>query len=327
MEFRTQIPLVKSKSAINIGDKFITLGSCFANSMAEKLTSSKFNTLNNPLGILYDPRSIARAINFALTGNRPDAQTYIETDSQVVNLLTHSDMNGETKEECEQQIDSQLSTLRTKLQETDWLIITLGTSWVYYQNSTGLQVGNCHKIPQKEFNKGLLEFERTKLVYDNVIQFLQEFNPKLKIIITVSPVRHTKDTLPLNNLSKSHLFLLSHYLNETYDHINYYPAYELLIDDLRDYRFYKSDLIHPTEQAVEYIWKHFSESYFDTKTLKSLEELEQLQKALQHKPFNPSSEKHQKFIASTLSKLELLNSKFDLSPEIEKIRSQLTINN
>ncbi len=291
--------------------------------MDHKLRTSKFETFNNPLGILYDPRSIARAINFALTGNRPDKQTYVNTGSNYINLLTHSDMNGETKEECEQQIDSQLNTLQEKLKEADWLILTLGTSWVYYQNSTGLQVANCHKLPQKEFKKELLEFERTKLVYDNVIQFLQEFNPNLKIIITVSPVRHTKDTLALNNLSKSHLFLLSHYLDETYEHVSYYPAYELLVDDLRDYRFYKSDMIHPTEQAVEYIWEHFSESYFEAETLKSLEELEQLQKALQHKPFNPDSEKHQKFIASTLSKLELLNSKLNLSSEIEKLKSQL----
>ncbi len=326
MEFRTQVPVVKSKSTINIGDKFITLGSCFANSMDQKLRRSKFETFNNPLGILYDPRSIARAINFALTGNRPDKQTYINTGSNYVNLLTHSDMDGHSQEDCAKQIDEQLNTLGLKLKEADWLILTLGTSWVYYQNSTGLQVANCHKIPQKEFRKDMLGFDRTQLVYDNLIQFLQEFNPELKIIITVSPVRHTKDTLALNNLSKSHLFLLSHYLDQTYTHINYYPAYEILVDDLRDYRFYTSDLIHPTEQAIEYIWQHFSSSFFDEKTLNTLKELAQLQKALQHKPFTPNSEKHQQFLKSTLQKLELLNVKLDLSSEIEQLKRQITKN-
>ncbi len=323
MQFRTQVPVSKNNLPIKIGDKFVTLGSCFANSMDEKLKASKFETFNNPLGILYDPRSIARAINFALTGNRPDNQTYIETDSQVVNLLAHSDMNGKSIEDSKAKINTQLSNLHIALKEADWLIITLGTSWVYYQNSTGLQVANCHKIAQKEFRKDLLGFDRTKLVYDNLLEFLKEVNPSLQVIITVSPVRHTKDSLPLNSLSKSHLFLLSHYLDQTYNHVSYYPAYELLVDDLRDYRFYKADMIHPTEQAVAYIWQHFSESYFDTKTLKSLEELKQLQKALQHKPLNPSSEKHQNFIASTLSKFESLSVKLNVEKEITELKSQL----
>ncbi len=324
MQFRTPIPVNQNNSPINIGDKFVTLGSCFANAMDAKLSEAKFTTLNNPLGILYDPRSIARAINFALTGNRPDKQTYINTGNEVVNLLTHSDMNGNSLKESSQKIDEQLLQLQQKLKEADWLIITLGTSWVYYQNSTGLQVANCHKIPQKEFRKDLLAFDRTKLVYDNLVEFLKAFNPSLKIIITVSPVRHTKDTLALNNLSKSHLFLLSHYLDQTYKHVSYYPAYELLVDDLRDYRFYKSDMIHPTEQAIEYIWQHFSESYFDAETLKSLKELEQLQKALQHKPFSSSSKKHQQFIENTLAKFELLNSKLNVEREISELKRFLT---
>ncbi len=326
MEFRTQVPVVRSKSLIKIGDKFVTLGSCFANSMDGRLKGSKFETFNTPLGILYDPRSIARAINFALTGNRPDKQTYIHKEEHYVNLLAHSDMNGSSLEEAEQLIDTQLNILQSKLKEANWLIITLGTSWVYYQNSTGLQVANCHKIPQKEFNKGLLEFERTKLVYDNVIEFLQEFNPDLKIIITVSPVRHTKDTLALNNLSKSHLFLLSHYLEQAYQHVSYYPAYELLVDDLRDYRFYKSDMLHPTKQAIAYIWDHFTNCYFNEETLSSLEKLEQLKKAIQHKPFNPSSEQHQKFILATILKLEALNSSLNLNKEIADLKNQLPNN-
>ncbi|MCF6353362.1 MAG: GSCFA domain-containing protein [Cyclobacteriaceae bacterium] len=323
MQFRTQIPVSKNSLPIKLGDKFVTLGSCFANSMDAKLSEAKFATLNNPLGILYDPRSIARAINFALTGNRPDNQTYINTGNEVVNLLAHSDMNGKSIEDSKAKIDTQLSNLHIALKEANWLIITLGTSWVYYQNSTGLQAANCHKIAQKEFTKGLLEFERTKLVYDNLLEFLKTFNPTLKIIITVSPVRHTKDTLALNNLSKSHLFLLSHYLDQTYEQVSYYPAYELLVDDLRDYRFYKQDMIHPTEQAVEYIWQYFSESYFDAETLKSLKELEQLQKALHHKPFSSSSEKHQQFIKNTLAKFELLNSKLNVEKEIAELKSQL----
>lgn len=323
MQFRTLVPVQKSNTSIALGDSIITLGSCFAHSIDAKLSEAKFTTLNNPLGIIYDPRSIARVLNFALTGNRPDKQTYINTGNAFVNLLAHSDMNGNTLEDSKELINTQLSNLKLELKKANWLIITLGTSWVYYQNSTGLQVANCHKIPQKEFEKGLLEFDRSKLVYDNLIQFLKAFNPALKIIITVSPVRHTKDTLALNNLSKSHLFLLSHYLDKTYDQVSYYPAYELLVDDLRDYRFYKSDMVHPTDQAVDYIWQHFTDTFFDTQSLSFLKEWNSLQKDIQHKPFDPKSEKHQRFIKNTITKLEALTTKIDAHKEIEELKKQL----
>jgi GSCFA family len=323
MQFRSEVPVKKQESTIGLGDRFVTIGSCFANSIHQKLVQNKFNSLTNPLGIIYDPRSIARVINFALTGNRPDNQTYINTGGQYVNLLAHSDMNGNSLAESEERINNKLIKLQKELKTANWLILTLGTSWVYYQNSTGLQVANCHKIPQKEFVKGLLEFERTKLVYDNLLQFLKEFNPGLKVILTVSPVRHIKDTLALNNLSKAHLFMLCHYLDNTYAHVQYYPAYELLVDDLRDYRFYKSDLIHPTDQAIEYIWDHFTNSYFNSGSLSFLKEWNSIQKDLRHKPFDQNSEKHQKFIKSTIAKLEALSEKVDTNFEIEDLKNQL----
>lgn len=323
MEFRTQIPIQKQNNKVALGDSFVTIGSCFANSIHQKLVQCKFKSLNNPLGIIYDPRSIARVINFALTRNRPDNQTYINTGNEFINLLAHSDMNGNTLEKSKELINLQLNKLQVEIKTANWLIITLGTSWVYYQNTTGLQVANCHKIPQNQFEKGLLEFDRTKLVYDNLLPFLKEFNPDLKVILTVSPVRHTKDTLALNTLSKSHLFLLCHYLANTYEHVQYYPAYELLIDDLRDYRFYKSDLIHPTDQAIEYIWEHFTNSYFNSNTSQFLEEWNSIQKALNHKPFDQHSEKHQNFIKSTIAKLESLSEKVDTAIEIEVLKNQL----
>lgn len=322
MKFRTQVPISKQDPFIKLGNSFVTIGSCFANSIHQKLEQNKFKSLNNPLGIIYDARSIARVLNFALTGNRPDNQTYINTGNEFVNLLAHSDMNGKSLEESKALIDAQLNNLRNELKEANWLIITLGTSWVYYQNSTGLQVANCHKIPQKEFEKGLLEFDRTKLVYDNLIQFLKEFNPALKVILTVSPVRHTKDTLPLNNLSKSHLFMLSHYLQKAYNQVYYYPAYEILIDDLRDYRFYKSDMIHPTDQAIDYIWEHFTNSFFDADSITFAKEWNGLQKAIEHRPFDSSSEKHQKFIKNTIAKLEALKN-VEVRKEIEDLKKQM----
>ena len=323
MEFRTQIPINTQSKTIELGQQFVTIGSCFANSIDQKLIEHKFQTENNPLGIIYDPISIARVLNYAITGNRPDAQSYFNLDSTFINLMAHSDMNGANLEETKGLINTQLEKLYTSLKNANWLIITLGTSWVYTHKNTGIQVANCHKIPQKEFDKSLLPFDRTKTIFNNLLQLLEEFNPNLNIILTVSPVRHTKDTLPLNTLSKSHLFLLSHYLEQSHKNVTYYPAYELLIDDLRDYRFYKSDMIHPSEQAVDYIWEHFLQTYFNSETQTFFKEWQLILKALNHKPFNSKSTQHQSFIKATIQKLELLKGKIDTNQEIDVLKKQL----
>lgn len=323
MEFRTTLPIVSQSSKVKLGDSFITLGSCFANSMDQKLKENKFHSINNPLGILYDPASIARVLTYAIDGTSPRQESYYEINDAIVNMETHSDMSGDTLEEVSRTIDQQLKQLSNELKKANWLILTLGTSWVYTHKARNIQVANCHKISQKEFKKSLLTHCETEPAYDELIEKLKEFNPSLQIILTVSPVRHVKDTLPLNNLSKSHLSILSHYLNNAYKHVHYYPSYELILDDLRDYRFYKTDMLHPTDQAIDYVWEHFTNSYFNKEALGFLKEWESIQKALQHKPFNPTSARHQQFIKATIKRLENIKSKVDVEEEIHYLKSQL----
>ncbi|MCB0496478.1 MAG: GSCFA domain-containing protein [Cyclobacteriaceae bacterium] len=325
MDFRTVLSPSSSKIQVNLGDSFVTIGSCFANSIDQNLKENKFSSLNNPVGILFDPASIARVLMYALDGSRPTENSYCSINEAVVNLETHSDTNGKTKEEVEGIIDGQLSQLSKALRNTKWLIITFGTSWIYTHISRKLQVANCHKIPQKEFEKSLLTHQSTEPLYDDLIKKLRKFNPELQIIVTVSPVRHVKDTLPLNNLSKSHLLILSHYLNSTYNHVHYYPSYELVLDDLRDYRFYKTDMLHPTEQAIDYVWDHFTQSYFSKEALNFLDQWEAIKKALQHKPFDPFSQSHQRFVKSTIELLKKISPKVDTKEELEALTRQLIV--
>lgn len=323
MEFRTSLLPTNQTSSIKLGDSFITIGSCFANSIDQKLRKNKFHSLNNPLGILFDPASIARVLTYAMDGTRPEEKSYYSINNLIVNLEAHSDMNGKTINEVAQSIDSKLSILGNELKKANWLILTFGTSWMYTHKKRELSVANCHKIPQKEFTKSLLPNEVTKQVYDELIEKLQVFNPELQIIVTVSPVRHLKDTLPLNNLSKSHLLILSHHLADKYQQVQYYPSYELVMDDLRDYRFYKSDMLHPTDQTIDYVWEHFTQNYFTKKALDFLKEWNSIRKALQHRPFNPDSQQHQKFVKSTLDRLKKINSIIDVKAEIAEVQSQL----
>ena len=323
MKFRTELAVQKADKKITLGHSMVTMGSCFANTMAQKLSSNKFSTLANPVGILYDPHSIARILTYAITNTRPPATTYTEFQQQHLNLLVHSAMNGTSKKEVERAINDALNKLHASLKTANWLILTFGTSWVYTHTKQGIQVANCHKIPQKEFTKSLLTSAQTQPVFDTLLNLLSSFNPKLNIVLTVSPVRHTKDTLPLNNLSKAHLLVLSHYLANKYANVSYYPAYELLLDDLRDYRFYKEDLLHPSEQAIAYIWQHFTQSYFNKETLTFIKAWGKIAKALQHKPFNKETSEHQKFIKSTLQKLKSLPSGIDVSQEINNLKAQL----
>ena len=323
MEFRTSLSTTQQSPSVQLGDCFITLGSCFANSMNQKLKESKFHSVNNPLGILYDPDSIARILTYAIDGTRPKAESFYAINNLVVNLETHSDMSKTSIDGVAEIINQQLNLLASELKKANWLILTLGTSWVYRHTSRNLQVANCHKIPQKEFEKSLRAHYETEPIYDALIEKLNRFNPNLQIITTVSPVRHVNDTLPLNNLSKSHLIILCHYLADKYQQVAYYPSYELIMDDLRDYRFYKTDMLHPNNQALGYVWEHFTKSFFTKEARDFLKEWDSIRKALEHKPFNPSSPNHQQFIKMTIERLKKIKPLVKVEKELTFLQSQL----
>ncbi len=202
-------------------------------------------------------------------------------------------------------------------------MITYGTSWIYERADTGEAVANCHKMPAALFTKRLAGYDEVVKSFEEIYSILRSVNPSLKIILTVSPVRHLKDSLVLNTISKSVLNLACHTITSKYPDVGYFPAFEIMMDDLRDYRFYKDDLIHPTDAAVDYIWDKFSSCYFDKSTLGFLSQWNDISKALAHRPFHKGSESHQRFIKSTLKQLEELNLIVDVDKEIKQLKSQL----
>lgn len=195
----------------------------------------------------------------------------------------------------------------------------MGTAYVYKHIESQKIVANCHKIPQKQFEKKLLTVDEILEAFDTIdLRNIDE------VILTVSPVRHIKDTIPLNSISKSTLLLACHSLCEKYSNFHYFPAYELINDDLRDYRFYKDDLIHPNEMAQKYVWEKFQDTFFEENTQQKIIEIQKIQQAISHKPFHVNSESHQLFLKKTIEKMEKLQHEFDFSNEIESCKQQLT---
>ena len=326
MLLRTILPHLESKSKFDLADSFLTMGSCFSGSIGSLLQAYKFRTLVNPFGTMYDPLSIARILNYAIDGTLPAENSYVETNGIWANLNTHSSFSALSSEEVKLKIQGTLATVAKFLSQTDWLLITFGTSWIYQYKQTGEWVANCHKIPSSQFAKSLCDLTTLKNTYKELIKKLVNLNPNIKILITVSPVRHIKDTFPKNNLSKSVLRLFTEELESSYDNIFYYPAFEILMDDLRDYRFYQADMIHPTDQAVTYIWDHFIQSFANTATQEFIIEWQKIKMALEHRPFHPQSEQHQQFLRQLLIRLEKFADQVDIKQEKRMIEAQMSNN-
>lgn len=321
--FRTEVHPIQPPNKINLSEKILTVGSCFSDSIGNELGENKFSVLINPFGTTYNPHSIHKSLRYTIHNQVVPEHTYVENKGVYSNYDFHSNFSALNKHEVARALKESIGTTHYFLQDAQWIFITYGTAWIYERNDTGDVVSNCHKVPAGNFTKVLLS---QKLVLESFEEFyteLKTFNPTCKIVLTVSPVRHIKDTLELNSVSKSVLRIACQTITESYSDAFYFPSYEIMMDDLRDYRFYKSDMIHPTEEAEHYIFTKFAEACFDESTLQFIKQWQPLRQALTHKPFLPESESHQQFLKSTLSKLEALQSKVNLSKEINFIKSQL----
>lgn len=321
--FRTEIITPHSKLKIAHNDPVFTIGSCFSDCMGAKFRNFKFNALANPYGTVYNPVSIANLLDYTLKNESPKEETYLENQGLHANYDFHSSFSATARDTVKDRIELAITQSNKFLNKAKWVIITLGTAWVYERIDNGGIVSNCHKLPARLFNKRLLPQEHIIASLEPKLTKLRERNPDLQIIITVSPVRHVKDTLQHNNVSKSILRLVCDRLTNENSFIHYFPSYEIMMDDLRDYRFYKSDMLHPNEDAENYIWNLFGKTYFDNKTLDINSEWAKIRAAINHKPFNPTSKQHQQFIKQTIDKVQQLKNMLPIEEELNQLKSQL----
>jgi hypothetical protein len=321
--FRTDVSIKPSESKIGLQSAVLTVGSCFADAIGQRLLQNKFLASVNPFGTLYNPVSIHKALLYTIHQEPPSDHTYVNHNDLCLNYDFHSTFSHPDKNIFMSHIQNVIGTSHYFLKDADRILITYGTAWVYSRKDTGEIVANCHKLPASAFSKSLLTENVILESFKTLYRSLKVFNPHARIILTLSPVRHLKDTLALNSVSKSMLRLACHRIVESYPDVEYFPAYEIVMDDLRDYRFYKSDMLHPTEDAEDYIWEKFSSCYFDEETLAFLKQWQSIRSALAHKPFHPASSAHQQFLRDTLKKIEAIKNKIDTSEEAAFIKAQL----
>ncbi|WP_332024451.1 GSCFA domain-containing protein [Kaistella sp.] len=302
MKFRTEVQIPVSDTALEIDDRVFSIGSCFASEIINLLKTGQIQTLNNPFGTIFNPFSINQAVKRLYHSEFYAEDDLIKFNEEVISLDHHSKFNSRFVHQTLEKINAEIELGNRFLQETNWVIITYGTSFVYEFLPKKKLVANCHKIPGKHFEKRFLtHLEIADSIYETVTLLKDICEENVQILFTVSPVRHTKDGMVENNLSKAKLIAAIHEILPEFDNCHYLPVYEILMDDLRDYRFYKEDLIHPSRQAVQYIWEKFGNAYFSDETMDFVEENFKIAKALDHKPADVKSPKHQEFL-STIEK-------------------------
>jgi hypothetical protein len=318
MNFSTPIVISAANKLINHHDSLLILGSCFAENIGEKLTSHKFNANVNPFGIIYNPIALANGLQHVLDEKLFKQSDLIYFNDKWISLQHHGSFSNSDQTVCLNNINNSIKSAHSQLKQATYLFITFGSAWVYEHEQHGL-VANCHKIPAKHFTKRLLKVEEIVAAYTTLIHTIKSINPTIHIVFTVSPVRHTKDGLWENNLSKSVLHLSIKALTDSFDNCSYFPAYEIVLDELRDYRFFNDDLVHPTHLAVNYVWEKFSASYFSKETIALMSNIQKIKQAATHKPFDFNSEKHQQFIKNQLDIIQELTTQFpQLNFEEEK---------
>ena len=313
MQFRTQIHISKANNQIDYNSNIISFGSCFAVNIAEKLSFFKFQNTCNSFGILFHPLAIEKLIDFAVSQKQFSEKDIFFHNERWHCFNAHSDLSNSNKEELIANLNAILLSTYQLLTDASHVIITYGTSWVYRNIETNEIVANCHKVPQKQFEKELLSIEEIQRSIENSIRLIHSINPKAKFIFTVSPVRHLKDGFVENQLSKAHLISGIHSAhNSQLTTHNYFPSYEIMIDELRDYRFYTEDMLHPNQVAIDYIWQLFSESNISEESYSVMKEVETIQKGLQHRAFNQNSKSHQQFLSKLLDKMAKIQNQFPI---------------
>lgn len=321
MIFRTEIKIDEPSFFINPEYKITALGSCFAENIGNKIKEMRFNIVNNPFGVLYNPYSVFKAVLMSLNETELEEKDIVYNQGEYHSFNHHSDYSHHKKEIFEKQCYETNLRLKKSLIEADVIIITYGTSVVYEFNKTREIVSNCHKLPQSEFTKRRLTLEETIKIISDTISLIRKFNKNSKFIFSISPIRYLKEGFHNNQLSKSVLLLGTDNAINNFLQSSYFPAYEIVTDDLRDYRFFKDNLISPNQFAIEYIWEKFSETYFTNDTKEYISYILKLNKMFCHKPRNIFSDEHKKFLNFTLNFALDLISKYSFLENDENLNN------
>ncbi len=313
MELQTHIPLSPSENQIRYSSRIVLLGSCFSENIGKKLEYYKFQTLQNPFGILFHPLAIENLIQKALGQYEYSEGDIFQLDGRWHCFDAHSELSSGSKEVLLQRLNDALTNTAKALKEASHIMITFGTAWVYEHKERNVVVANCHKVPQKEFRKKLLSPTEIKSSLKRTIESIKNINPKAQIIFTISPVRHLRDGFVENQRSKAHLITAVHSVLSSRAQsreLAYFSSYEIMMDELRDYRFYERDMVHPNQLAIDYIWEKFMNMWISKEESVPMEKVAEIQKGLAHRPFDPESNAHQKFVKSLAQKITYIKERY-----------------
>ncbi|WP_111709869.1 GSCFA domain-containing protein [Lutibacter citreus] len=313
MNFRTNIQLQKEHNQIDYCSKLFLIGSCFSEHIYNKLDYYKFKAFSNPFGILFNPIAIENLITKAINKEEFNQNNTFKLNERWHCFEAHSDLSNPSEDELIKNLNTTIKTTHIQIKKTSHLIITLGTARVYRHLKSDKIVANCHKVPQKQFSQELLSIKEITDSLKNIIELVKAVNPSINIIFTVSPVRHLKDGFVENMESKAHLISAIQQLTNKQKKLYYFPSFEIMMDDLRDYRFYNNDMVHPNETAINYIWEQFQQVWVNEKSTSLMKEVDTIQRGLAHKPFNPNSIEHQLFLKKLQQKISQIREKSNIS--------------
>ncbi len=313
IKLQTIVPIAEGEPKIDYHSNILLLGSCFSENIGDKLDYFKFASWSNPFGVIFNPYSLEQLLIKAVSNLPFDRSNTLEKDGVWCSFEVHSQWSASTREELIDQLNAQRLKLRKYLETTTHCIITLGTAWVYRYKKTDTWVANCQKVPSYEFQKELMDTEVIAKCLQNMVELLKNFRPEMRVIFTVSPVRHIKDGYMENHRSKGRLLDA---IQATVDATTavYFPSYEIMMDELRDYRFYADDLLHPNSLGIDYIWERFQETWIDREVIPLMAKVSNIQKSLAHRSFNPDSKNTVEFNEKLAQKMA------ELSKEIPNIQ-------
>lgn len=312
MMWQTVVDIDKPDFSLDYHSRLMLVGSCFAENIGKKLTEARFSVDCNPCGIVYNPESVAQVLWRLLEEREVTADELVWHDGKWISWGHHGSYSASERDVCLEKMNARIRRGAEQLRKADLLLITFGTSWVYRYLPSGRVVANCHRFPESDFERFCLSVPEVVGLYDRLLDRLEQINPRVRVLFTVSPIRHWKDGAHGNQVSKSILLLAIDELVRRRERVCYFPSYEIVLDELRDYRFYAEDMLHISEAAVDYIWSRFKDTFLSADALQVMRQVEKINKGTNHRPFDPESETYLAFRRKLQEELKQLGSRYPL---------------